>query len=253
MKDVFAAIVTAGLAILAVLSVFLVSALRDKRQGQEQNQQLAKRVQTLEERVATLSEATNALASQLAIAQQAAVSNANALAQSVAAAQPPPNGSIEAPGLKPYRVQVYLGQEPIGSAWAIPSNVQRDPKTDRVYFDQIVRLPERARAALTPGVTNVIEYPVPVASPPVVQQEIYVDRRLPWNGWAPAGLVIPPGRPKPPPERPGRPVASRPSYPAVGGGPWTPVSIAPRPSPSRGLFVPPAVGSSGIFVPPGLR
>jgi len=249
MKEALAVTVTAGLAILAVLGIFLVSALQDNRAGRQERQRLAERLARLEQHVAGLSEATNLLASELAAARQAERSNAVASLNAAAAIESEANVATNLPRPSPYPVQVYLGQKSLGLAWAIPTNIRRDPKTGLVTCEPVISLPETIRGSLTTYVTNTVERQAAPAAPQIVEREFYVDRRPDWWWW-PVGYQTAP-------DRHGRPDHARPQpspqpAPRV-GGPWAPVSVAPRPSPSPALFVPPQVGQRGIFVPPGLR
>jgi hypothetical protein len=255
MKNAFAVTVTVGLAILAVLGIFLAAELQVNRVGERENQQLARRLQFLEEQLALLAEATNSLAAQWAMVRQVAASNALVAASLAQSAEPSAGVSSNSQKLQPYPVQVYVGRTAIGQGWVVPTNVRRDPKTGRVSFEQVVSLPETARGALTTYVTNTVERPVALTSSHVIEREIYRDRWAPW--WGSAAVAVPSvyygGRP----ERPATPdyprPAPRPSARPVSGGPWTPVNVAPRAAPSPGLYVPPRPGDPGIFVPSGLR
>jgi hypothetical protein len=249
MKEALTVTVTVGLAILAVLGIFLASVLQDKRAWRQERQRLAEHLARLEQHVAGLSEATNLLAGQLAAARQAERSNAAASLNAAAAIEPEPNVATNLPRPSPYQVQVYLGQKSLGLAWAIPTNVRRDPKTGLVTCEPVISLPETVRGTLTTYVTNIIERQAPPAAPQIVEREYYVGRRPDWWWW--------PGWYQTAPDRPARPDYGRPQPspqpPPRAGGPWTPVSVAPRPRPSPALYVPPQVGQPGIFVPPGLR
>jgi len=248
MKEALAVTVTAGLAILAVLGIFLASALQDNRAWRQERQRLAERLARLEQQVAGLSEATNLLAGQLAAARQAERSNAVSALNAAAAIEPEAN-TANLPRPSPYQVQVYLGQKPLGLAWAIPTNVRRDPKTGLVTCEPVISLPETARGTLTTYVTNVIERQALPAAPQIVEREYYVDRRPDWWWWPNWYYTAP--------DRPSRPDHARPQPspqpPPRASGPWSPVSVAPRPRPSPALYVPPQVGQPGIFVPSGLR
>jgi len=249
MKEALAMTVTAGLAILAVLGIFLASTLQDNRVWRQDRQRLAEHLARLEERVAGLSEATNLLASQLAALRLAERSNAAASLRGAAAVEPETNVAANLPRPSPYQVQVYLGQKPLGLAWAIPTNVRRDPKTGLVTCEPVISLPETVRGSLTTYVTNVVERPAAPAPAQIVEREYYVDRRPDW-GWWPGWYPTVSDRPNRPDH--GRPQPS-PQPPPRAGGPWTPVSIAPRPTPAPAIHVPPQVGQPGLFVPAGLR
>jgi hypothetical protein len=251
MRSALTVTVTAALAILAVLSIFFFSELQDKRVRQQESRRLAARLQTLEEQLAHLSQATNALAGQLAEVRQAVLSNASLAAANARAAEPAANSSTNIPSFSPYQVQVYVGQKALGQAWAIPTNVRRDPKSGRVFFDQVVSLPEAARAGLTTYVTNYVEHQVAVAAPQANQEGASWNYRYPW--WWSAPVWGTPGRPSAPSERPAAPGYSPPAPRPSSGGPWTPVNIPPRPAPSRGLLVPPRPGDPGILAPVALR
>jgi hypothetical protein len=250
MTKIWAATTVAGLAVTAVLSIFLVSALREKRVLQAENQRLTQRQDALEQRCEGLTEVTNFLASQWRTTRQAELSNAAVVAQLTAAAETAARVATNVPTPQPYQVQVRLGQKPVGLAWAFPTNVRRDSRTGRVTFEQVVTLPETARGAFTTYVTNTVERVTPPAAPQMVEREVYVPNGPLWPWWpywAPAhpSRASDPGHGRPP-------VTQPPAHPSQ-GGPWTPVTVAPRPAPRPGLFVPPNPGDPGILAPVALR
>ena len=250
MTKILAATAVAGLAVTAVLSIFLVSALQEKRALQGEHRRLTQRQQALEQRCEGLTEVTNFLASQWRAARQAELSNATVVAQLTTAAEAAARAATNVPTPQPYQVQVRLGQKPVGLAWAVPTNVRRDAKTGRVTFEQVVTLPETARGALTTYVTNTVERVAPPAAPQIVEREVYVPTgpRWPWwPYWAPAQ----PSRPSDPGH--GRPPVTQPPTRPSQGRPWTPVAVAPRPAPRPGLLVPPNPGDPGILAPAILR
>lgn len=255
MRDAVVIALGASLAAVVVLSLFLVSALQDRRTARAETAALASRLKALEEQVAALCEATNALTREVQAARQLRPAPEPGPAQvevKEPAAQEP------TPKLAPFQVPVYLGDKSLGSAWVVPTQVKRDPKSGRVTYQPVIRLPETVQTALTTYVTNVVEKPVPAAVPAVPQAPYYsaplgyyryyhYDWRPWWGAYAWA-VRLGPDRSEVPP--PSRPVASLPRA----GGPWTPVVLPAAPAGRpRGIFTPPSPGSPGIYVPPGLQ
>jgi outer membrane murein-binding lipoprotein Lpp len=249
MKDALVIALSASLAGVVTLSLFLVSAVQSQRAIRTQNEQLAARVKALEQQVAALCEVTNALARDIQTARQAKP-----------APEPPPakaepeQAPVDQAGPKvaPYQVPVYVGQKQVGLGWVVPTQVKRDVKTGRVTYQPVIRLPESVQSALTMYVTNVVERPLPRPAPAVPEPGYYhyyhYHWRQPWwwPGYAVAVHVGPEPRPSPPPSNPAVPHVSV-------GGPWTPVAVVSPPPARPSILAPPSPGSPGIFVPPGLR
>lgn len=242
MKTAFAVTLATGLAILAVLTIFFVSAVQDTSALREDNQRLAWENQRLEQHVTDLTLMTNSMAK----AASASATPTPATNAPPPVADAPSNSSVMP---RAYQVPVTVGGKSVGLGWAVPTYVRRDPKSGRVTFEQVIQLPDEARRAFTTTITNVIERQVAAAPNQVIERDWVVDRRPDWGWWAP-WYPAQPDRPSGPSHS--RPSPSRPPT-VVSGGPWMPVAATPRPTPSPGLHLAPAIGGPGIFVPPGLR
>lgn len=170
-----------------------------------------------------------------------------------------------APAPRPYRVRVYIGNKYVGFAWAVPSNVQRDPVTGRVTYEPVIRLPEQAREEFKEYVTNVVEYPAAAQAPagPVMEQSTWVENGASATAVPYTSINSDSARPsRPRPNPPGRnPPRPHPQFPpkhwepglAPYGYPGTPyfgVPVAPIGStPPPAIVTPPAPGSPGLYVP----
>jgi len=235
--------VTAGSTLLLLLAVFLGAKLQENASLRDKTRQLSQQTLRLEEQVASLMRAANQLTAQFTEAEarcreaEAKVADAAAILagqetidESKSASQP-----TNAVLVRPYQLPLYLGRKQLGLAWAVPTEVQRDPKTGRVTCRQIIQLPEEARGWITTYVTNTVEQPV-CLPPQVVERSYYVDRGPTWVGVLPAARhsahtrFHQPALPAPAPGRPAQPPAVR-----------------------LGFHVPPSRGDPGLYVPPGLR
>lgn len=255
MRDAVVIVLSASLGAAVVLSLLLVAAVRDQRAARAETAQLATRLQALEDQIAALCEATNALSREIQAARQPKLVPEPGPAQ-VEAKEP---GAPEsAPKLAPFQVPVFVGEKSLGSAWVVPTQVKRDPKTGRVTYQPVIRLPETLQTALRTYVTNVVEKPVPAPapaapqpayySPPPGYYHYYYYWRPWWLGAYAWAVRLGPDRPEVPPP------AAVTAPQTRTGGPWTPVVLPAAPTGRpRGIFTPPSPGSPGIYVPPGLR
>jgi hypothetical protein len=136
-------------------------------------------------------------------------------AQAPAEATNPPALVMTGASPRALRIRTYLGSQPVGSSWLVPTPTRTNSATGQTTYEPVVVLDESARGSLVAYKTNVVERDVYRATT--------VNHHYPWGypynyGWWPAVWVAgtnqnrvcppqpsphPPPVTKPMPEEPG--------------------------------------------------